>query len=165
MKYSTKVLLGLGILVLIIGIILFNNGSLTNDNVREKTIVKDSISSIKRSTDFSQITRGARVFKQNCASCHGQQAEGEKNWRKLNEDDQYPAPPLNGTGHAWHHSNEVNAITIRNGTKHLGGNMPAWKDKLSDSDIMDVIAWFQSKWPDEVYQVWSEKFEEQKQHN
>lgn len=116
----------------------------------------------KRVYDFAQLSRGAKIFQENCIVCHGQKAEGQKNWRKLNENDRYPAPPLNGTGHAWHHSNEVNANTIRNGTKHLGGNMPAWKDKLSDKDIMDVITWFQSKWPDEVYQVWSENFERPK---
>jgi mono/diheme cytochrome c family protein len=34
----------------------------------------------------------------------------------------------------------------------LGGGMPAWKGKFSEDDIEAVIAWFQSRWPEEVYQ-------------
>ena len=113
---------------------------------------------MNRKMDFAQITRGGKVFQKNCLSCHGANAEGHPNWRKRNADNTFPAPPLNGSGHAWHHTNAVNKNTIANGTKHLGGNMPAWKDKLTEQEINDVISWFQSKWPDKVYQTWSENF-------
>jgi len=32
--------------------------------------------------------------------------------------------------------------------------MPAWKDRLSESEINDLIVWFQSLWPPEVYGQW-----------
>ncbi len=32
--------------------------------------------------------------------------------------------------------------------------MPAWKDKLSDPQIGDIMLWFQSLWRDDVYQAW-----------
>jgi len=32
--------------------------------------------------------------------------------------------------------------------------MPAWRDKLSDDEIDDIIVWFQSRWPDQVYAAW-----------
>ena len=32
--------------------------------------------------------------------------------------------------------------------------MPAWAGKLSDAEIVDTIAWFQSKWPEQVYDAW-----------
>lgn len=32
--------------------------------------------------------------------------------------------------------------------------MPAWKGRLSDRDIEDVIAWFQALWPLDVYDRW-----------
>jgi mono/diheme cytochrome c family protein len=34
--------------------------------------------------------------------------------------------------------------------------MPAWKDRLSDQQIEDIIAWFQSRWPDEQYVAWQD---------
>ena len=45
-------------------------------------------------------------------------------------------------------------MTIRDGTVRLGGNMPEWKDKLSDHDIDAVIVWMLSLWPKEIYQAW-----------
>lgn len=35
--------------------------------------------------------------------------------------------------------------------------MPAWKDKLSDDEMTAAIAWFQSKWPDEIYNAWMQR--------
>ncbi len=33
--------------------------------------------------------------------------------------------------------------------------MPPWGDKLSDADMEAIIAWFQSHWPDEIYDTWA----------
>lgn len=108
-----------------------------------------------RVTDAALLARGAQIYKANCALCHGANAEGAPNWHKPGPDGKYPAPPLNGTGHDWHHPMSALKWTIREGTGKLGGNMPAWKGKLSDSDIEAVIAWFQSRWPEEVYKNWT----------
>jgi mono/diheme cytochrome c family protein len=35
--------------------------------------------------------------------------------------------------------------------------MPAFKDQLADRQINDIIAWFQSRWPDEIYQAWYQR--------
>jgi len=48
-------------------------------------------------------------------------------------------------------------MTIRDGTKRLGGSMPAWGDKLSDQDMRDIIAWFQAKWPEDIYTEWARR--------
>ncbi|MCR4301059.1 MAG: c-type cytochrome [Sulfuricaulis sp.] len=105
-------------------------------------------------TSPEQMRRGAQLYATNCAACHGAQAEGAPNWQKPGADGKYPAPPLNGTGHAWHHPLAVLKTTIKGGTMRLGGSMPAWGGKLDDADIEAVIAWFQSRWPDEIYQSW-----------
>lgn len=105
--------------------------------------------------DVPKVARGAQVYKAHCAACHGANAEGAPNWHRAGPDGKYPAPPLNGTGHDWHHPTSALKRTIREGTGKLGGNMPAWKDKLTDSDIEAVIAWFQSRWPEEVYKNWA----------
>jgi mono/diheme cytochrome c family protein len=107
-----------------------------------------------------QVARGAEVFRQHCAVCHGVQAEGAPNWQQPGPDGKYPAPPLNGTAHDWHHPLASLQDTIRNGTGRLGGSMPPWKDKLGDADVDAAIAWFQSHWPDELYAAWARMDEE-----
>lgn len=110
--------------------------------------------SLMRNHNADQIERGHQLFRQNCAACHGANAQGAPNWSRPGPDDQYPPPPLNGTGHAWHHPKRALLSTIQNGTIRLGGNMPAWKEKLSIQDSEDIIAWLQSLWPDELYAAW-----------
>jgi mono/diheme cytochrome c family protein len=112
---------------------------------------------VVRNQDAAQIQRGRKLFSQNCMVCHGSNAEGAPNWNQVGADGKYPAPPLNGSGHAWHHPKQALVNTIKFGTIRLGGNMPAWTDKLSDQEIHDIIAWFQSHWPDELYAAWQRK--------
>ena len=115
-----------------------------------------------RNMDFSQITRGGNIFNNNCATCHGNAGQGAVNWQKKGTDGKPQAPPLNGTGHAWHHPYVQLKRTINQGTKNIGGSMPAWDEKLSEHDIDDVIAWFMSKWPDELYIAWYKRNEKTK---
>lgn len=103
----------------------------------------------------ADVDKGSSLFKQNCSSCHGVNAEGTLDWKKTDSNGKYPPPPLNGTAHAWHHSTELLKKTIQEGGIKLGGLMPPFKDKLSDEDMDAVIAYFQSKWPDDVYQKWA----------
>jgi len=110
---------------------------------------------LERSVDPKVIEAGERLFRQHCSQCHGQQAEGDPNWRKPDADGKYPPPPLNGTGHAWHHPKLWLKQMIQEGSRPQG-NMPAWRDKLTDDEIEAVIAWFQSQWPDRVYAAWYE---------
>ena len=110
--------------------------------------------SVNRGHDFTAVMRGARLYQQNCASCHGQQAQGQSGWRQKGINGQYPPPPLNGTGHAWHHPMATLKETIKQGTVKRGGSMPAWGGKLSDQEIERIIAWLQSRWPDDVYAAW-----------
>lgn len=108
---------------------------------------------VKRETNPQKYTNGQKLFAQNCAACHGKNAEGDKNWRSLNDKGKYPPPPLDGTGHAWHHSTKVLVNTIQNGTEKIGGSMPAWKD-LSGKDIEAILVYIQAQWSDEIYAAW-----------
>jgi len=105
--------------------------------------------------DQATVDQGAALFSQNCASCHGTNAEGTADWKKTDANGNFPPPPLNGSAHAWHHNKELLKRTIREGGAKLGGLMPGFADKLSDEEINAVIAYFQSKWPDSVYQKWA----------
>lgn len=109
-----------------------------------------------RQIDAQQIALGQRIFQANCASCHGAGAEGNAHWRQRDADGHYPAPPLNGSGHAWHHSSETLKALIMNGSPKGQGKMPAWQGKLKEQEVDAVVAWFQSLWPQPVYDAWFE---------
>lgn len=104
-----------------------------------------------------QVQTGQQLFTDNCAVCHGGRAEATSDWKKRGEDGHYPPPPLNGSAHAWHHPLEQLRRTIQRGGKPLGGVMPAFKEKLNQQEIDQVIAYFQSMWTDEIYTAWKSR--------
>jgi mono/diheme cytochrome c family protein len=111
-------------------------------------------SALERQVDFAKVARGGELYRQKCAECHGSDGQGASDWRQRDADGMFPPPPLNGTGHAWHHPKRMLHYVIANGSPGGQGNMPAWGDKLSGEQIDDIIVWFQSKWPDQVYAAW-----------
>lgn len=111
---------------------------------------------VKRWYSPERVQRGALVYTQNCVKCHGENAEGTKNWRQRGADGKFPPPPINGTGHAWHHPINILGAQIKFGAPGGTGSMPGFAEKLSDEQIIDVIAWFQDKWPDGIYATWAE---------
>lgn len=132
-----------------------------NDEVKEiksseakKGMSSSEIKMVKRDVDPIQYSRGSRLYQLNCAKCHGKNAEGTPSWRKTEDDGMFPPPPLNGTGHTWHHPTKVLVNLIKNGTAKIGGKMPAWKDKLSEQEINDILTWIKAQWPDEIYAAW-----------
>jgi thiol:disulfide interchange protein DsbC len=102
-----------------------------------------------------QVAAGNRLYQQNCAACHGQNAEATPDWKTTDARGNYPPPPLNGSAHAWHHDLDLLRRTIREGGAKLGGQMPAFENRLNAEEIDSVIAFFQSQWPDEIYQRWA----------
>lgn len=109
-----------------------------------------------RVTDPAVIVAGASLYQRHCAECHGDNAEGDADWRQRNDEGKYPPPPLNGRGHAWHHSKQRLVEMIAEGSGP-GGNMPAWEGKLNHGEMESVIAWLQAQWPDMIYDVWQER--------
>ncbi len=126
----------------------------TADSNPAKVVVSPPV---KRWYDTTQVGRGAQVFQETCAACHGKQGEGAPSWRKLGPDGKYPAPPLNGTGHAWHHPLKVLFRVIKKGSPGGLGNMPAWDGKLSDEEMIAAIAWIQAQWSEDIYSAWIQR--------
>lgn len=143
---NTNFLIALGVFVLLSGCAEQSSTEVQHTAAGSQTL--------SREVDFMQLSRGGRLFAQNCAECHGASGEGAANWRQRDADGLFPAPPLNGTGHAWHHPQKMLHYVIKHGSPGGQGRMPAWKEKLDDEEIAAIIAWFQSKWPDEVYAAW-----------
>ncbi len=148
MKISTGT--GLSLLLFFTAPLLVNAGT-ENNKEKKKTV-------IKRNVDPRVYSRGQKLYLENCAVCHGKFAEGDANWRRPGKDGKYPPPPLNGTAHTWHHSPKALITVIQNGTGNIGGNMPAWKDRLTVKQISDILVWITSQWSDEIYTVWYNNF-------
>lgn len=108
-----------------------------------------------------QIELGQQVYAANCAACHGPNGEGEPDWQTPKEDGTYPAPPHDETGHTWHHGDGTLLQIIRGGGDSLNipnfkSNMPAFGDTLSDEEILAVLAYLKSRWPEEARQFQAE---------
>lgn len=104
-----------------------------------------------------QFELGKKVYAENCARCHGQYGQSiVDNWKKPNPDGTFPPPPLNGTAHTWHHPFSVLMKTIDEGGAPMGGNMPAFREVLSEEEKIAVITYFQSWWDEQTYNRWVE---------
>lgn len=109
------------------------------------------------SQDFSleAMSRGAEIYKENCAECHGPQAQGHPGWEEDAKGEFVMAPPLDARGPTVRRSKQELVNIINNGRKRGNDSvMPGWKGRLSTSDIDDTILWFQALWPPEVYDHW-----------
>lgn len=113
------------------------------------------------------IARGGRLYQSDCAQCHGPQAQGHPDWQTPSNGQFTAAPPLNGTGNDWKRSRQQLIDTIKNGARLSDGTpvMPAWKGRLSDEEIGDIMAWFQSLWPPDVYEKWSREQTDKPPHS
>ena len=102
------------------------------------------------------IARGKIIYQNNCISCHQVNLVGVENWKELDEDGHRKSPPLNGTGHTWHHDDATLHNIIKYGlvklVKNYQGKMLGFEDKLKDKDIDSVLAYIKSFWPDDIYQ-------------
>ncbi len=98
------------------------------------------------------IDRGREIYAAHCAGCHGEKLQGQSNWRQVNDRGRLPAPPLDGTGHAWMHSDEELFHIVKFSVVDIAGpgyetDMPAFKGQLGDADIRAVVAFIRSRWP------------------
>ncbi len=104
---------------------------------------------------MDQVAQGEKLFQANCAGCHGDQAQGQVvDWRRPLPDGSMPAPPLDGSAHAWHHPLKDLLWVIREGTMQRGGKMPPFKGWLAGEDQQAIVAFFQQKWDDGIYRAW-----------
>jgi len=101
------------------------------------------------------IERGKIAYQNNCVSCHMVDLSGAKDWKGFDEDGHRKAPPLNGTGHTWHHDDKTLHAIIKYGlselVKNYEGKMMGFGENLSDKDIDGILAYIKSFWPEDKY--------------
>lgn len=104
--------------------------------------------------DNKQIVQlGKTLYQEECAACHGSQLEGEDNWKQRKPNGRLPAPPHDANGHTWHHPEQaLFAITkfgpaAMAGTGNYQSDMPAYKETLSDEEIIAILSFIKSRWP------------------
>src|SRR3546814_19261548 len=85
--------------------------------------------------------------------CHGATLQGQANWRERMPNGKLPAPPHDKTGHTWHHPDAMLVDIVKNGlvpgkTAPAGyvSDMPAYRDILSDQEIIAVLTYIKSSW-------------------
>ena len=86
----------------------------------------------------SSAPAGQKIYNANCSACHNANGTGESG----------VFPPLAGNPMVTGSPDKVIGLTgaaTVNG-KTYSGAMPAWKGKLSNADIADVITYIRSSW-------------------
>jgi mono/diheme cytochrome c family protein len=109
--------------------------------------------------DAAQVAAGQVVYAQYCAACHGDRLQGQPDWEKRLPNGRMPAPPHDDSGHSWHHPDPVLFGIIRTGLvppyapAGYESDMPAFGERLSDAEIMAVLAYIKRHWSAKV-QAW-----------
>jgi len=96
-------------------------------------------------TDPNQLATGKRVYDANCAACHGINGEGQPNW-KVPVNGVFPAPPHDGSGHTWHHPDQVLLEVIAKGGAMPNSAMPAYADILTEEERAAVLEYIKTFW-------------------
>ena len=131
-------------LILLIPLIIFMTGC----NPGEKEKGSDSM-----------VLAGEAIFNKNCVSCHGSKGQGlAEDWKVKDANGNYPPPPLNGTAHTWHHSPEQLLYTINKGGVEMGGQMPAFEERLTEEEKKALIDYMYSLWSKEIQTKYDEIF-------
>lgn len=113
--------------------------------------------SLLRPGDPRVVAKGKIFYDKHCASCHGDNLEGEvDNWQSPRADGLMPAPPHDETGHTWHHRDELLFRITKLGLaqaanlKDHQSAMPAYEGILTDEEIIAVLSYIKSEWPEHI---------------
>jgi mono/diheme cytochrome c family protein len=108
--------------------------------------------------DARVVAQGQAIYVDHCAACHGANLQGEPDWRRRDADGYLPAPPHDETGHTWHHPDAQLFALTKYGVAAVVGQgyrsrMPGYGGVLSDDEILAVLAYIKSTWPDRVIEI------------
>lgn len=110
--------------------------------------------------DQNLVSAGKVVYSEHCASCHGIELQGQPEWRTRLPNGRLPAPPHDETGHTWHHPDTVLIDIVKNGLvpgrtapEAYLSDMPAYGNILSDEQVVAVLAYIKSRWPEDALEA------------
>lgn len=108
-----------------------------------------------RPDDAGMVAQGRQVYAGHCAQCHGSRLEGQPDWRSRLPNGRLPAPPHDASGHTWHHPDPVLFALTKHGLADIAPpgyetDMPAFAGVLSDTEIIAVLSYIKSTWPDDI---------------
>ena len=109
-------------------------------------------SHIADANDTAMVSRGKRIYAVHCASCHGRYLQGQPLWQLVDDYAGRRAPAHDETGHTWQHSDEDLFEMTKYGRfasapSRYVSYMPAFRDELSDQQILAVLAFIKARWP------------------
>ena len=111
--------------------------------------------------DRAAAAEGEVLYRANCAVCHGADLAGAPDWRVPDEKGRYKPPPMDSTGHTWHHSDQLLTDIVLNGSPDQKSAMRGFSDRLSTDDVAAILAFFKSRWgPDERRFQWTVTWQE-----
>lgn len=103
--------------------------------------------------DGEQLAQGQQLYAQYCSSCHGSNGEGQFPDAPLERDatGRFGTPPHNGSGHTWHHGDNMLIDYVRDGGLSLTDPlnwypMPAFGKQLTDEQIIFTLAYIKTFW-------------------
>ncbi len=107
--------------------------------------------------DADLLILGRRIYAENCAACHGDELQGQPNWRRRLADGTLPAPPHDANGHTWHHPDRQLFVITKCGGAAVSAPgfvsaMPGFADTLGDREIIASLAFIKSLWPSQIRQ-------------
>ncbi len=113
----------------------------------------DALSLLSNNPDTIRL--GDKLYQKKCASCHGVKLEGQPNWKQPLPNGRLRAPPHDKTGHSWHHNDALLFKITKFGSAALAGgdyqtDMRGFKDELSDTEIIAVLSYIKSTWPQRI---------------
>ena len=99
-----------------------------------------------------QIALGRQLYADHCASCHGNNLEGQPDWMIRLPNGRLPAPPHDASGHTWHHADDELFLITKRGLAAIvadyESDMPAFEGVLSNEEIRAILAFIKSIWPE-----------------
>lgn len=105
--------------------------------------------------DAALVALGRTVYASHCAHCHGIKLEGQPDWQIRLPNGRLPAPPHDVSGHTWHHPDAMLFALTREGLAAVAppgyeSDMPAFKEVLTDQEIIAVLSFIKSTWPADI---------------
>lgn len=88
-----------------------------------------------------RVETGSALYATNCAVCHGQPG--------ISRPSLVSAPPHDGEGHTWHHPDRLLFDWILD-RPPLAETMPAFRGKLKEDEIISILAYIKSTWPEDI---------------